>query len=486
MSARVAAALAALTKALTPAQVLVSTEDVAPFQCDALSVFRQNPLAVVFPETEGEIIAVLKICNDFRIPVVPRGAGTGLSGGALPLANGVLLMLTKFNRIIDIDPVARIATVEAGVRNISITEAAESYGLIYAPDPSSQLASTIGGNIAENAGGVHCLKYGLTVQSVLQARGYLMDGTPITLGSVAGDSLGPDLLAAVVGSEGMLMVLVEACVKLIPRPFLARCIIAGFDDVTKAANAVAAVIGAGLIPAGMEMMDQAMTAVADAFVHAGYDLNAAAILLCEADGTPEEVEADIARMTDVLTDGGATSIAVSRDEAERQRFWSGRKNVFGAVGRISPDYYVLDGSIPRQRIGDILHRIRALEGEFGLRCVNAFHAGDGNLHPTILFDAAKPGETARAEAFGEAIMAACVAVGGSITGEHGVGVEKLGAMCGQFTEIEREQFFSLRRAFDPLELLNPGKQVPSHAHCAEFGRMRVRGGQIPFPDLPRF
>ncbi|MDE2130932.1 MAG: FAD-binding protein [Betaproteobacteria bacterium] len=483
---RQAEVVAALTDVLPASCLLWQREDVTPYECDGLSAYRQKPMVVALPETEAQVAAVLRVCHHLQVPVVARGAGTGLSGGALPHAEGVLLALSRFNRIKHIDKLARTATVECGVRNLAISEAAAPYGLYYAPDPSSQIACSIGGNVAENSGGVHCLKYGLTVHNVLQVRGYTVEGEPITVGSLAGDCPGPDLLAAVIGSEGMLMVVTEVTVKLIPKPQLARCIMASFDDLRKAGDAVASLIAAGIIPAGLEMMDKPMTRAVEDFVHAGYDLDAAAILLCESDGTPEEVEEEIGRMTTVLRMCGATATAVSRDEAERLRFWSGRKNAFPASGRISPDYYCMDGTIPRKRVADMLLSIQTMEQEFALRCVNVFHAGDGNLHPLILFDANKPGELERAEAFGARILETCVEMGGSITGEHGVGLEKINSMCVQFSPEELEQFRALRRAFDPAELLNPGKHIPSHARCAEYGKMHVRGGRVPFPELARF
>ncbi len=485
-AARQSEVVAALAAELPAEVLLYQPEEVTPYECDGLSAYRRRPLAVVLPETEAQVAATLRICHRLGVPVVARGAGTGLSGGALPNEDGVLLALARFNRIKRIDPLARTATVECGVRNLAISDAAAAYGLFYAPDPSSQIACTIGGNVAENSGGVHCLKYGLTVHNVVQVRGYTVEGEPITVGGLACDCPGPDLLAAVIGSEGMLMVVTEVTVKLLPKPVLARCIMASFDDVRKAGDAVAAIIAAGIIPAGLEMMDQPMTAAAEAFVHAGYDLDAKAILLCESDGTPEEVEEEIGRMIAVLKDCGATAFKCSESEAERLRFWSGRKNAFPATGRISADYYCMDGTIPRKRLADMLEAIGNMEKVHGLRCVNVFHAGDGNLHPLILFDANQPGELHRAEAFGAQILETCVQMGGTITGEHGVGFEKINSMCVQFSAQEREQFLALRRAFDPGETLNPGKQIPTHARCAEYGKLHVSGGRLPFPELPRF
>ncbi|PWW44376.1 FAD-linked oxidase C-terminal domain-containing protein [Melaminivora alkalimesophila] len=466
--------------------LLWHAEDTTPYECDGLTAYRQRPLVVCLPETEEEVQAILRTCHRLRVPVVARGAGTGLSGGAMPHALGVTLSLAKFNRILEVDPLARTARVQCGVRNLAISEAAAPFGLYYAPDPSSQIACTIGGNVAENSGGVHCLKYGLTVHNVLRVRGYTMEGEPVTFGAEALDAPGYDLLAAVIGSEGMLAVALEVTVRLIPQPQLARCIMASFDDVRKAGDAVAAVIAAGIIPAGLEMMDRPMTAAVEDFVQAGYDLSAEAILLCESDGTPEEVEEEIARMSAVLEAAGATAIAVSRDEEERARFWSGRKNAFPASGRISPDYMCMDSTIPRKRLADILLAIAEMEKKYQLRCCNVFHAGDGNLHPLILFDANDPDELRRCELFGADILETSVAMGGTITGEHGVGVEKLNSMCTQFTTEENAQMFALKAAFDPAGLLNPGKLIPTLNRCAEYGKMLVRGGRIRHPDLPRF
>ena len=483
---RQAQVVQALQAVLPDYALLWHTEDVTPYECDGLTAYRQRPLVVALPETEHQVQAVLKTCHALGVPVVARGAGTGLSGGAMPHAMGVTLSLARFNQILKIDPASRTAVVQAGVRNLAISEAAAPYGMYYAPDPSSQIACTIGGNVAENSGGVHCLKYGLTVHNVLKVRGYTIEGEPIEFGSDALDAAGYDLLSVFIGSEGMLAVTLEVTVRLIPKPQLARCIMASFDDIRKAGDAVAAVIAAGIIPAGLEMMDKPMTAAVEDFVHAGYDLSAAAILLCESDGTPEEVEEEIGRMSEVLREAGATAIAVSRDEAERLRFWSGRKNAFPASGRISPDYMCMDSTIPRKRLADILLAIQGMEQKYGLKCLNVFHAGDGNLHPLILFDANDPDQLHRCELFGAEILETSVAMGGTITGEHGVGVEKLNSMCVQFSREENEQMLGLKRAFDPQSLLNPGKVIPTHNRCAEYGKMLVRAGQISHPDLPRF
>ncbi|MDB5913937.1 MAG: FAD-binding oxidoreductase, partial [Ramlibacter sp.] len=417
--------VAALQKVLPHGALLWHEEDTTPYECDGLTAYRERPLLVALPESEDQVQAVLKACHQLQVPVVARGAGTGLSGGAMPNRMGVTLSLAKFNAIRSIDPVARTALVECGVRNLAISEAAASYGLYYAPDPSSQIACTIGGNVAENSGGVHCLKYGLTLHNVLKVRGFTAEGEPVEFGSDALDTPGYDLLAVVVGSEGMLAVTTEVTVKLVPKPQLARCIMASFDDIRRAGDAVAAVIAAGIIPAGLEMMDKPMTAAVEDFVHAGYDLTAEAILLCESDGTPEEVEEEIGRMSEVLRSAGATAIAVSRDEPERLRFWSGRKNAFPASGRISPDYMCMDSTIPRKRLADILLAIQQMEKKYGLRCANVFHAGDGNLHPLILFDANDADQLHRCELFGADILETSVAMGGTVTGEHGVGIEKL-------------------------------------------------------------
>jgi len=466
--------------------VLFEEEDTRPYECDGLTAYRQLPMIVALPETEEQVQRILRTCSSLNIPVVPRGAGTGLSGGALPPGDGVLLSMAKFMRVLRVDPRACVAVVQPGVRNLAISDAAAPHGLYYAPDPSSQIACTIGGNVAENSGGVHCLKYGLTVHNVLRLRGYTIAGEPVEFGSEAPDAPGYDLLALAIGSEGMLAVVTEVTVKLLPKPQCARVIMASFDDVQKAGDAVAAIIGAGIIPAGLEMMDRPATRAVEEFVGAGYDLEAAAILLCESDGTSEEVADEIARMQAVLQGAGATRLAVSRDDAERLRFWSGRKAAFPAVGRISPDYYCMDGTIPRKRLGEVLQFIAAMEKKYGLRCPNVFHAGDGNLHPLILFDANDADQLHRTEQFAGEVLEKCIEVGGTITGEHGVGVEKINQMCVQFQPDELELFRAVKQAFDPAGLLNPGKAVPTLARCAEHGRMHVKGGKLPHPELPRF
>ncbi len=484
--ARQAEVVSALQAVLPGHALLYTDESTAPYECDGLSAYRRRPLAVALPETDAQVAAVLKACHRLGVPVVARGAGTGLSGGALPHPMGVTLSLARFNRILHIDPQACTARVQCGVRNLAISEAAAAHGLYYAPDPSSQIACTIGGNVAENAGGVHCLKYGLTVHNVMGVRGFTIEGEPFTLGGATLDAPGLDLLAVLMGSEGLLGVITEVLVRLKPRPQLARCIAASFADVRSAGQAVANIIAAGLIPAGLEMMDKPMTAAVEAFVQAGYDLQAAAILLCESDGTPEAVEEEIARMADVLAASGATRLVVSENEAQRLRLWSGRKNAFPASGRLSPDYLCMDSTIPRKRLADMLEAIDAMQSRYGLRCVNVFHAGDGNLHPLILFDAKDADQLRRAEAFGAEILEASVAMGGTITGEHGVGVEKLASMCVQFSAPELEQMRALKRAFDARGLLNPGKAIPTLHRCAEYGRQVVRAGVLSFPEIERF
>jgi len=476
----------ALTEIMPRGAILFRHEDTVPYECDALTAYRTSPMAVVLPETEEEVAAILKICHPMGVPIIARGAGTGLSGGATPHHGGVVLSLAKFNKILKIDAAACTAAVQCGVRNLAISEAAAPYGLYYAPDPSSQIACTIGGNVAENSGGVHCLKYGLTLHNVLRVRGFMADGEPVVFGSEALDAAGLDLLSVIVGSEGMLAVITEVTVKLVAKPQLARCIMASFDDIESAGAAVASVIARGIIPAGLELMDKAMTAAVEAFVHADYDLDAAAILLCESDGSPEEVAEEIVRMEEVLIGAGASRIEVSADEAQRLKFWSGRKNAFPASGGISPDYMCMDSTIPRKRLAEMLHAIQQMQSKYGLRCVNVFHAGDGNLHPLILFDAEDADEMRRCELFGADILETSVRLGGTITGEHGVGVEKLNSMCVQFSPAERAQFVGVKHAFDPHELLNPGKVIPTLHRCAEYGKMHVHRGLLPFPHVPRF
>ena len=477
---------ARLRSVLPPDSLLTVAEDLKPYECDGLAAYRQTPMLVALPASEVEVQAVLRACLAEKVPVVARGAGTGLSGGALPLAGGVLMSLAKLNAMLAIDPLARTARVQPGVRNLAISEAVARHGLYYAPDPSSQIACSIGGNVAENSGGVHCLKYGLTVHNVLKLRVLTSDGELQEIGSNALDSAGYDLLALMTGSEGLLGVITEVTVKLLPKPIKAQVVMAAFDDVTKAAAAVANIIGAGIVPAGLEMMDQLATRAVEQFVQAGYPLDAQAILLCESDGTDEEVAEEIAKVNAVLAHSGATAIRTSRDEAERLKLWAGRKAAFPAVGRISPDYYCMDGTIPKKALARVLGRIAELSRQYGLGCANVFHAGDGNLHPLIMYDANVPGEEQKAERFGADILELSIEVGGTITGEHGVGVEKIDQMCSQFQPAELTTFHAVKAAFDAFALLNPGKAVPTLHRCAELGAMHVHGGKLPHADIPRF
>ena len=466
--------------------ILVEEEDLRPYECDGLSVYRELPLVVVLPETIAQIQEIMRLCHRLKVPVVARGAGTGLSGGALPLTNGVLLSLAKFNRILDVDPVNRTANVQPGVRNLAISEAAKKYGLYYAPDPSSQIACTIGGNVAENSGGVHCLKYGLTVHNIRKISVVTMEGELVVVGSNSLDAPGFDLLALMTGSEGMLGVIVEVTVQLLPIPERAQVVLAAFDSNEKAGAAVGAIISAGIIPAGMELMDRLAIKAAEEFVHAGYPTDVEAILLCEVDGTNAEVSNHINRVRKILIGMDAVEVRTAKDETERQKFWQGRKAAFPAVGRISPDYYCMDGTIPRSKLPEVLNQIGRLSKEYDLRVANVFHAGDGNLHPLILFDANQPGELEKTEEMGGKILELCVDAGGTITGEHGVGIEKINQMCVQFRPEELQQFHAVKHAFDPYGLLNPGKAVPTLHRCAEFGAMRVHKGKLPFPELERF
>ena len=466
-------ALLARLKTILPSQsILADEEELGPYECDGLTAYRAMPLLVVLPETEAQVEAVLRTCYELKVPVVPRGAATGLSGGAMPHEDGVVLSLAKFKRILKIDPMARTAVVQPGVRNLAVSEATAPYGLYYAPDPSSQIACTIGGNVAENSGGVHCLKYGLTVHNVLKVRGFTIDGDAVEFGAEALDAAGLDLLAIINGSEGLLVVITEVTVKLTPKPELAQVVLAYFDDVKKAGDAVASVIAAGIIPGGLEMMDKKATHAVEPYVKAGYDMDAEAVLLCESDGTPEEVAEEIQRMKAVLDKSGASSLVVSRNEAERLLFWAGRKAAFPAVGRITPDYLCMDGTIPRKRLAEMLEAIADLSVKYGLRCANVFHAGDGNLHPLIMYDANQPGELERATAFGGEILELSVRLGGTITGEHGVGVEKVDLMAAQFTPAEISAFHRLKAAFDERGLLNPGKGIPTLARCREYTQTR--------------
>jgi glycolate oxidase len=466
--------------------VIDSERERRAYECDGLTAYRQLPMVVVLPETTAQVVDILRYCAANRVKVVPRGAGTSLSGGALPLEDGVLLSMGRFNRILEIDVSNRCVVVQPGVTNLGITHAVQDQGFYYAPDPSSQIACSIGGNVAENSGGVHCLKYGLTTNNVLGVELVTMDGEVLTLGGKHFDADGYDLLGVVVGSEGMLGVVTQVTVRILPKPPGARALMIGFSSVEGAGDCVAAVIGAGIIPGGMEIMDRLAVEAAEAFVHAGYPLDCAALLIVELDGCEIEVDHLVEAVEQLAGAHGATSCRSSRSEEERLLFWAGRKAAFPAVGRISPDYYCMDGTIPRKRIGDVLRRIQQMEAEYGLRCANVFHAGDGNLHPLILYDANIPGEFEQAEAFGASILRLCVDVGGVLTGEHGVGVEKRDLMDTMFSEIDLNQQQRLKCAFDPESLLNPGKVFPQLCRCAELGRVHVRGGQVRFPDLPRF
>jgi glycolate oxidase len=474
-------------RCLVPGEgVIVSEAERRVYESDGLTAYRQLPLIVVLPSTLEQVAAVLRYCKEIGIKVVPRGAGTSLSGGALPLADGVLLGMAKFNRILEVDYDNRCAIVQPGVTNLAITKAVEHAGFYYAPDPSSQIACTIGGNVAENSGGVHCLKYGLTTNNILGIEMVLMDGAVIRLGGKHLDSEGYDLLGVMTGSEGLLGVVTEVIVRILPKPTVARALLIGFATTEDAGNCVAAVIAAGIIPAGMEMMDKSAIHAAEAFVKVGYPLDTEALLIIELDGAPVEVDHLIGKVEAIARDHSAIVIRLSCDEAERLAFWSGRKAAFPAVGRISPDYYCMDGTIPRARLADVLARMRALSDRYRLSVANVFHAGDGNLHPLILYDANKPDEVERAEAFGADILRLCVEVGGVLTGEHGVGVEKRDLMGTMFDENDLAHQQRVKCAFDPDGLLNPGKVFPQLHRCAELGRLHVHAGRLPFPDLPRF
>ncbi len=472
---------------ILPEHCIVADEDsIRPYECDGLTGYRQMPRLVLLPETVEQVQDIMRICQATKTPIVPRGAGTCLSGGATPHPEGVVLSVARLNKILKIDQANRTATVEPGVTNLAISQAVEHLGLYYAPDPSSQIACTIGGNVAENAGGVHCLKYGLTGHNVLQVKLVSLEGEILNFGSEALETPGYDLLSLIVGSEGMLGIVVEVVVRLLPKPAQIAALMAQFDDVEQAGNAVAAVIAGGIIPAGFEMMDKAAISAAEDFAHAGYPKDAQAILLCEIDGVSEEIDPQLDRLEDLLKQNGAVDIRRARNEAERVRFWSGRKNAFPAVGRISPDYYCMDGTIPRKALAQVLKKISDLSTQYGLRVANVFHAGDGNLHPLILYDASAPGEFDKAEALGGEILDECIAVGGTITGEHGVGLEKIDRMCVQFTDAERAHFLSIRQCLDPDGLLNPGKAIPTLNRCAEFGAMHVHNGELAHPELERF
>ncbi|MBT8039790.1 MAG: FAD-binding protein [Xanthomonadales bacterium] len=472
---------------VAPRDALIADEEaLRPFECDGLSMYRELPLLVAIPENTTQLRGILRTCSRLGVPVVTRGAGTGLSGGALPLKNGLLLVLTRLNRILDLDPVARTVRVEPGVRNLAVSEAARPHGLYYAPDPSSQIACSIGGNVAENSGGVHCLKYGLTVHNVLEVTLLTIDGEEVILGGPALDAPGYDLLAVINGSEGMLGVITEVLLRLLPVPQTAQVVLAGFATIEDAASAVAAIISAGIVPAGLEMMDRLAVEAVEAFSAPGYPRDAEAVLLCELDGGSAEVAEQMSRVVDVLQSHRATSIKISDGEEERLRLWAGRKNAFPAVGRIKPDYYCMDGTIPRRELPRVLGKISEATQRAGLTVANVFHAGDGNLHPLIMYDANQDGQIETAEQLGAEILRLCIEAGGTVTGEHGVGMEKIDSMCEQFNADELAQFHALKSAFDPKGLLNPGKAVPTLHRCAELGAMHVHGGKLPFPDIPRF
>jgi glycolate oxidase len=479
--------IVAAMRAIVPGEGVIDDSDaLRVYESDALTAYRQLPLVVVLPDTLEQVRAILRWCHANRVKVVPRGAGTSLSGGSLPLADGVVLGMARFNRILDIDYADRVAVVQPGVTNLGITRAVEDAGFYYAPDPSSQIACSIGGNVAENSGGVHCLKYGLTTNNVLGVEIVTIEGEIIQLGGRGLEPAGLDLLGLIVGSEGLLGVVTEVTVRILPTPETARALLIGFPDVEGAGRCVAEVIAAGIIPAGMEMMDKPAVHAAEAFVQVGYPLDVEALLIVELDGPEAECSHLLNEVEKIARDNGAVSIRISTDEAERVAFWAGRKAAFPAAGRISPDYYCMDGTIPRRRLPDVLARMRELSDAYGLGVINVFHAGDGNLHPLILYDANLPGQLEKAEAFGADILKLCVEVGGVLTGEHGVGVEKRDLMPVMFSEADLAQQQRVKCAFDPELLLNPGKMFPVLHRCAELGRMHVHRGAVPFPDLPRF
>ncbi len=466
--------------------VLHEAEDTHAYECDGLSAYRKLPWVVALPETVEQIQAIVRICAAYQVPIIARGAGTGLSGGALPQKGCLLLSLAKLNKILEIDANNNTARVQPGVRNLAISEAAKQYGLYYAPDPSSQIACSIGGNVAENSGGVHCLKYGLTVNNVQKITILTIDGELVSFGTGGYDNPGYDLLALMNGSEGMLGIVVEVTVKLLPIPEYAQVLLAVFDDVQHAGQAVAAIISAGIIPAGLEMMDNLAIRAAEDFAQVGYPTEAEAILLCELDGNRAEVNQQILNIKDLMLAHHATEVRVSESEQQRLEYWQGRKSAFPAVGRMAPDYYCMDGTIPRSQLAFVLNKIKELSEHYKLAVANVFHAGDGNLHPLILYDANIEGELKRTEEFGAKILELCVKVGGTITGEHGVGIEKINQMCIQFAKLELQQFHDIKAAFDPHHLLNPGKAVPTLHRCAELGAMHVHNGELPHPELERF
>ncbi len=472
---------------IVPGEGVVDTvAEMRVFESDGLTAYRQLPLVVVLPHTTAQVSRILKYCNDRNIRVVPRGSGTSLSGGALPLEDAVLLVMSRFNKIVEIDLLNRVVVAQPGVTNLGITTAVEEDGFYYAPDPSSQIACSIGGNVAENSGGVHCLKYGLTANNVLGIEMVLMNGDVVRLGGKHLDSEGYDLLGVMTGSEGLLGVVTEVTVRVLRKPETARALLIGFPTSEAAGQCVADIIGAGIIPGGMEMMDRLAIQAAEDFVHAGYPLECEALLIVELDGPGVEVDHLIGEVETIASRNGATTCRISTSDRERLSFWAGRKAAFPAVGRISPDYYCMDGTIPRKQLPKVLAGMRELSARYGLRVANVFHAGDGNLHPLILYDANTPGELEKAESFGADILRLCVAVGGVLTGEHGVGVEKRDLMGEMFNETDLDHQMRLKCAFDPNHLLNPGKVFPQLRRCAELGRMHIHNGRVPFPEIPRF
>ncbi len=475
-----------LNRILPEDGLLTEEEALRPYECDGLSAYRRLPAAVALPRDSDQVCAIVAACRHHGVPMIARGAGTGLSGGALPQENALILSLARLDRILEIDPANRIARVQPGVRNLAVSQAARPHGLFYAPDPSSQIACTIGGNVAENSGGVHCLKYGLTVHNLRGLEILTIDGERLELGGATLDAPGPGLIPLFTGSEGLLGIVLEVTLRLLPRPPAAAVLLLAFDTIEDAARTVADIIGSGLIPAGLELMDRLATRAAEDFIHAGYPRDAGAVLLCELDGTAADVDAQSQRVETIAQRHRCRGIQSERDEAGRQRLWAGRKAAFPAAGRLAPDYYCMDGTIPRHRLPEVLGRIEALSQRYRLGVVNVFHAGDGNLHPLILYDANRPGELQRAEAMGTEILVACVEAGGTITGEHGVGIEKLDAMCHQFATPELNQFHAVKAALDPRELLNPGKAIPTLHRCAELGGMHIHGGRLPHPELERF
>jgi glycolate oxidase len=479
--------IVAALRSIVPGEGVIAGEhEMRPYETDGLTAYRQLPMVVVLPETTQQVAEVLRYCHDEGIKVVPRGAGTSLSGGALPLGDGVLLGMAKFNRIREIDFENRVAVVEPGVTNLAVTNAVAHAGFYYAPDPSSQIACTIGGNVAENAGGVHCLKYGMTTNNLLGCEIVLITGEVLRIGGKHLDASGYDLLGLITGSEGLLGVVTEVTVRILKKPESARALLVGFPSSEDAGECVSRIIGAGIIPGGMEIMDGPAIAAVEQFVHAGYPLDVEALLIVELDGPPAEVDHLIERVETIAHDCHAVSCKASRSEEERLLFWAGRKAAFPAVGRISPDYYCMDGTIPRAQLPLVLKRMKEMSAKYGLRVANVFHAGDGNLHPLILYDANVPGELERTEEFGAEILKLCVEVGGVLTGEHGVGVEKRDLMPVMFSEIDLNQQQRVKCAFDAKGLLNPGKVFPQLHRCAELGRLHVHAGRLPFPDIPRF